>query len=184
MAEGMAGNALESGRTHSGMNANRIEWGRAALYLICVKVSYFLLLILALHWWGDLSEFANRPQRWPLKGGPVFASHFTGWDSGFYLSLSQYGYNQGDNACAFYPLWPILIRWFSLVTGSDPLIAGMLLANLLSLAGWILFYGATARRFGSQVAFRAVTIIVIFPGSMFFQFIYSESLFFILFMLL
>jgi len=59
-----------------------------------------------------------------------------------------------------------------------------LLANLFSLGGWLLFHRAAARRFGERTADGALALLVAFPGALFFQFIYSESLFFLLIMVL
>jgi hypothetical protein len=60
----------------------------------------------------------------------------------------------------------------------------MLLANVLSLAAWIIFHQIVARRFGEAVAHWALVLLIAFPGSLFYQFIYSEPLFFLLLMLL
>ncbi len=163
---------------------SRTKWSRVWWGLASFKAGYFIAILLALNFWGDLGEFVRLPQRWPRQGGPTFASHFAGWDAGYYLSLSEDGYTAGDQACAFYPLWPLLIRWFSVLTGGNHLIAGMVLANVFSLAAWIIFYHVAARRFGEKTAWWALVLLIIFPGSLFYQFIYSEPLFFLLVMVL
>jgi hypothetical protein len=60
----------------------------------------------------------------------------------------------------------------------------LILANVFSLAAWWLFYLLVERRFGAKAAAVALMLLLLFPGSLFFQFIYSESLFFLLLMLL
>ncbi len=52
-------------------------------------------------------------QHWPLNHVPSFASHFAMWDAGHYLYISVVGYKAEDSACAFYPLFPLCVRWFS-----------------------------------------------------------------------
>src|SRR5437667_2738982 len=47
-----------------------------------------------------------------------------------------------------------------------------------------MFYQVVAGRFGKTVALWALVLLVVFPGSLFFQFIYSEPLFFLLVMAL
>jgi hypothetical protein len=84
---------------------------------------------------------------------------------------------------AFYPLWPLLIRLFSVFTGGSHLIAGLILANAFSLVGWCLFYEVARRRFGGRVALWGLVFLIAYPGSLFQQFIYSEPLFFLLAML-
>jgi len=70
------------------------------------------------------------------------------------------------------------------LTGASHQVAGLLLANLFSLGGWLLFHRAAARRFGERTADGALALLVAFPGALFFQFLYSESLFFLLIMVL
>jgi hypothetical protein len=74
------------------------------------------------------------------------------------------------------------MRWSAPVFGGSHLIAGLVLANVLSLAGWLVFYRLTAARFGAAVAGWALALLVAYPGSLFYQFLYSESLFFLLVM--
>ncbi len=110
--------------------------------------------------------------------------YFATWDAQHYLYLSKAGYAKEVPSRAFYPLWPLAIRGLSLSTGGNRILAGMILSNLFSLAAWVLFYDAVARRFGGSVSLWATLLLVSFPGALFFQFIYSESLFFLLLMLL
>jgi len=132
----------------------------------------------------DASWFSGSASAWKTEHKGRFARHFATWDAQHYLFLSEAGYSAGAKSCAFYPLWPLTIHWFSVFTGGNHWIAGMLLANSFSLAGWMIFYHLSARRFGKNVALLALVLMIVFPGSLFFQFIYSESLFFLLLMLL
>jgi hypothetical protein len=59
----------------------------------------------------------------------------------------------------------------------------MALANLFSLIGWVLFYEVARRRFGPETALWATVFLVLFPGALFYQFVYTEGLFFLLVML-
>ncbi len=166
------------------MNSARNQMTRTAWGLASFKAGYFASLVAALLLWGSLGEFIRLPQKWTPMGGPAFASHFTGWDAGYYLYLSQHGYEAGDRACAFNPLWPFLIKWSSVLTEGEPLVAGMVLANLFSLAGCLLFWRVAGERFGPAAATLALLFLLAFPGSLFFQFVYSEPVFFFLLMLL
>lgn len=162
------------------------EWRRVLLWLALVKVVYLEVVYVALTVWPDLDEqkYYQVMRHWPMEGDPECASHFATWDGAHYLYLSTRGYAVGVNSCAFYPLWPLMIRWFSMLTGGNHLIAGLVLANFMSLAAWTLFYHIAARRFGTAVARWALVFLVVFPGSIFYQFIYTEPLFLLLTMLL
>jgi hypothetical protein len=120
---------------------------------------------------------------WFADGYLNFGRHFTSWDAEHYLFLSREGYKKGMGACAFYPLYPLLIRWVSAGTGGHDVLTGMVLANLFSLAAFLLFFRMVARRYAEKVAMLALALLLSFPGSLFFQFIYTESLFFLLLML-
>lgn len=150
--------------------------------MLAVKVMYLggVCIALWLHSDIDTTKFNGQMKCWPREGGPIFSSHFATWDGAHYLYLSEFGYKKGVNSCAFYPLWPVLIRWFSVITGGNHLIAGMILANVFSAAAWVLFYKIVSLRFIESIASNALIWLIAFPGSLFYQFIYSESIFFLL----
>ncbi len=176
------------------MNTKLRDWQKIILWLAVLKIGYFALVAGLISLWPDFDEnrnnavlenwFPTNEARWLAAQQTKFSRHFTTWDAAHYLVLSEAGYFKGLKACAFYPLWPMTVRWFSYATGVSHLISGMLLANLFSLAGWALFWSITARRFGQTVATWALVFLVVFPGSVFYQFIYTEPLFFFLLMLL
>lgn len=162
--------------------------------LIFVKIVYISLISLAVAFWSDYDQikarninarwFQSAPGPWPTEESNSFTRHFGTWDAEHYLFLSHFGYLQGVKSCAFYPLWPLAIRATSLLTGGVRWCAGMILANVFSAIAWAMFYHLTMNRYGKSVAFWAVVLLITFPGSLFYQFIYSESLFFLLVMLL
>jgi hypothetical protein len=145
--------------------------------LALFKAGYFLLLLVALHLWAmNWTQLVRAMCRGPEDPKPrIFAT----WDAPWYLKLTKYGYQHGDPACAFYPLWPHLVRWTSLVIGGRDVLAGMLLSNAVSLAAFLLFFRAVKTRFGEGPAKLALALLL---GALFFQFIYTESLFLLLLM--
>ena len=155
-------------------------------WLLSVKCLY-LSLVVACAWYSsdfDVEQFRGVNVRWPRSGDPVFGTPFATWDGAHYLYLSEIGYSNGMPSCAFYPLWPLTVRWLSPFTGGSHIIAGLVLSNAFSLMAWFLFYWLVAQRCGGAVANWALILLIVFPGSLFYQFIYSESLFFLLVMLL
>jgi hypothetical protein len=125
----------------------------------------------------DTEMFHSARLHWPREGEPVFASHLATWDAAYYLRISEIGYGKGMSSCAFYPLWPYLIRWTSPLVDGSHLLSGLLLANLLSLGAWVIFYDLVREGWGSITARWSLVFLIAFPGGLFFQFIYSESLF-------
>jgi hypothetical protein len=155
-------------------------------YLVLFKVTYLILLSAGLLLRTEsekggitLVDLQNGFRNWRLTIKP----HLMLLDAGSYLMLSEKGYKQGLRDCAFYPLYPLLIRWVSLVTGGHDFLVALALSNLFSFVAFLLFFGMTARRFGKSEAKLALVLLLAFPGSLFFQFVYTESLFLLLLML-
>lgn len=176
--------------TEGGAKADRApRWRRVALTLVLVKLAYWGC-VAGLVWWGeefDTDTAEGIRSRWfPAEAPPPvhgrWERHFATWDAEHYLYLATRGYRPEVRSVAFYPLWPLVIRGVTAVTGLGPVLAGLLLANLFSLAGWTLFHRVAAGRLGERVADVALALLVSFPGALFFQFIYSEALFFLLLM--
>jgi hypothetical protein len=149
-------------------------------YLLLFKTTYFALLTAGLLLWPGPNEnpYSNRPSSTSLK------SRFSATDGRAYLLLSREGYKQSTAECAFYPLYPLSIRWASAITGCDDVLVAIVLSNLFSTAAFVFFFKVAARRFGETAAVLALALLLAFPGSLFFQFIYTESLFLLLLMLL
>jgi hypothetical protein len=143
-------------------------------------------VVVAVWFYGDLDrdQYNKVTIRWPREGNPTFASHFAAWDTAHYLFLSEVGYRKGAPSCAFYPLWPLTVQGFSVFTGGSHLLAGMLLANVFSLIGFLIFHKMVCEHFSEQVARLSLVFLLAFPGSLFFQFHYTEGLFFMLLMAL
>ncbi len=154
-------------------------YGKIWAQLVLFKIGYFgLVLIVAAFGPGmDVQRFFGVMQHWPREGGPTFGSHFATWDAAHYLFLSEVGYQQGSPSCAFYPLWPMLIRAGSWVTFGNHLWSALLLANALSILGLVLIYRLVRSRYGDRTARWSVALLLAFPGALFLQFPYSEPLF-------
>jgi len=150
------------------------------------KGVYLLAVLGALWLWSDFDaeKFHAVNARWPRAGEPVFASHFATWDAAHYLLLSEVGYAKDVPSCAFYPLGPLLVRGSAPLAGGSHLIAGLVLSNVLSLAAWVLFHRLAARRWGEAAAKWSLVFLIAFPGALFFQFNYTESLFLLLVLVL
>jgi Gpi18-like mannosyltransferase len=111
----------------------------------------------------------------------TFLSALQTWDTGHYLFLAQEGYQPIlVNRNAFPPLLPLLMRLFSPFFLGDVFWAGIVLANLFSLAAMFYFYRFVAERYSPQTAFVAGLFLLAFPTAFYLSFIYTESLFLLL----
>ena len=113
------------------------------------------------------NEFLNLPAR---------------WDTGWYLGVAGYGYEWGGNSArqqniVFFPLYPMLMRYGSLLLARDAMWTGVVIS-------WVSFFGALvylfrmARdRFGADRALAAIALLASYPFAFFYSTAYTESLF-------
>lgn len=173
---------------HGGLSSRGLQVWAA---LLAAKLLYAVVVV-GIVVWGDAYDTPRAlrigrhwfPEGWLSEPRGRWERHFATWDAEHYLYLAARGYGVETPSIAFYPLWPGLVHAAGRLTGLSHVVVGLALANVCSLVGWWLFHRGTARRWGEEVADRATLLLVLFPGALFFQFIYSEALFFLLVMVL
>jgi hypothetical protein len=99
------------------------------------------------------------------------------WDAVHYLDIARDGYYGTD--MAFFPLYPLLIRFVGAFIGNE-LLAGMIVSNVAFFFGLLFCYKLVEHLYDRAVAYRTVFYISIFPTAVFFSTVYTESLFFAL----
>jgi hypothetical protein len=119
------------------------------------------------------------------------------WDTRWYDDLARLGYNlRGPNDyknVAFFPLYPLLVRALHdvLAVGmrnvlgfspTDPwfppfLVPGLIVSNLCSVAALCFFYALVRLDYDRGTACRAVTLLALFPPSLYMFAAYSEGTF-------
>lgn len=99
------------------------------------------------------------------------------WDSGHYLYIVQNGYNFPRQN--FFPLWPFLIKLFTILTfGIFPIEwVAYILTFILGLTTFIFFYLLAVKLIGEKNAKLALIIFASFPSTMFLHAGYTENLF-------
>lgn len=120
----------------------------------------------------------------PLSTSRVVTNVFSRWDAGWYLSLARDGYKfvpgQQSNA-AFFPAYPLLVRCFHFfsLSRSDGswLNAAIVVSNVMLLVALVYLYLLVRLDFDVQVAQRSVLYVLVFPTTLFFSAVYTESCF-------
>jgi hypothetical protein len=150
-----------------------------AIGLILYKLIFFILAILASKYGKMLIEDYYLPIDTRSKVFVVseIEKRFCTFDAIHYLEIAQYGYIPNDGICAFYPLFPGLIWLVSKITGLRYFLSGMILSNLFSLLAFYQFYLLVYERYGKKAAIWSLIFLLVFPGAIFFQLIYTESMF-------
>jgi hypothetical protein len=154
---------------------------RLLLAILGLKAATFLIALVAITFFPSFNEREyHNDIHWPREGPSTLATYFATWDGAHYLFLSEEGYQKGSASCAFYPLWPFLIRACSWLTLGNHFAAGLLLAKVLSVAAFLALHYFVARHHGLETANASVALLLAYPGAIFFSFIYTESLFLLL----
>ena len=151
--------------------------GMPLLLFVVTRLGIALIAYLAV----PLINDSLTPPPYHLRGADnvlldVFGSR---WDSGFYISIVEEGYQFAGvplPSVAFFPLLPLLMR-LALPLVGDAVVAGILVSNLALLLTAVLFYRLVAESHSPAMAGRAVWYLLIFPTAFFGTAVYSESLF-------
>ncbi|HET9720983.1 MAG TPA: mannosyltransferase family protein [Solirubrobacteraceae bacterium] len=108
--------------------------------------------------------------------GNTLVAPGTAWDAQAYLSIARSGYSGGAALAPFFPGYPILIRLFAF-SPQATVIAGIAISIVLFALGSYLLWRLVALDYGDRVARLTVLLIAVFPTSLFFSAVYSESLY-------
>ena len=96
-----------------------------------------------------------------------------------YLAIADKGYsfyNPGQPSSAgWFPLYPSLIRAGQYVL--DPAIAGIITSHVALIVAMLLLYRLLRLDLSRQLSYRTILYMLVFPASIFFSSIHSESLF-------
>jgi Mannosyltransferase (PIG-V) len=114
------------------------------------------------------NEFLNLPAR---------------WDTGWYIGIAIDGYQWVPARTAiqqnitFFPLYPMLMRYGSLLLGRELLWTGVLISWLSFFGALIYLYRFARERFGADAAQAAAALLACYPFALYFSTAYTESLF-------
>lgn len=112
----------------------------------------------------------------PKYGWPQWLYSWANFDGVHYLTIAEKGYIGTGLIQAFFPVFPGATAVVNLV-GHNTLVSGLVVAHLALLALVIGWYGWIKSLSGSQVAWTAVLVLLMWPASFFLGAVYSESLF-------
>lgn len=112
----------------------------------------------------------------PLTGLPPFLYSFANFDGLHYIIIASQGYQQYEEA--FFPLYPVLIHFFSYLTFNNYLIAGLIISHIAFAAALPLFKKYADAILPKEVnPWWTLIFLITFPTSFFFGAVYTESLF-------
>ncbi|SMQ68249.1 mannosyltransferase family protein [Agreia sp. VKM Ac-1783] len=154
-------------------------WARVALiYLAARVVSTVIILAIA------AGQGAN-----PWTGAhPSYVDFATIWDGHWYFIVAMTGYPEqlpltvdghvGENAWAFMPVYPFLVRGLMIVTTLSWPVVSVAVSVVAGLGAALVFFKLMLRVLSdSQTAMFSVVLFCVAPVSALFQLSYAESLY-------
>jgi len=111
----------------------------------------------------------------------AFLWPWANFDGEHYLYIAEKGY--GGFEQAFFPLYPLTIRFLGFVFGGNYLFTGLFISNICFLISLFLLYRLVRFDFDKRIAKWTIVLLLLFPASFFFGAVYTESLFLMLVLL-
>jgi hypothetical protein len=186
----MSGTALRTGV------AGRVQRSAAGLWMRSTWWVRVLLVYAGARAWSALVLMIVAQQqvatRW--TGAKPSYLEYVGlmWDSSWYRQVAEHGYPSTfpldysghvlQNAWAFFPLFPALVRGFMVITGGPWYVLAPVTATLLGAAAMLgihrLIVTGAPRAVAAYPSLPLVTVLLVsvFPSSIVFQTAYTESL--------
>ena len=105
------------------------------------------------------------------------------WDAGWYLGIADHGY-QWDPAhpeamqnIAFFPMYPLLMRYGSLLVGHQYVLAGILVSLVAFFFALRYFFRLARQSIGEDRAALAVALLAAYPFAFYYSALYTEAVF-------
>jgi len=111
---------------------------------------------------------------WPLRQGFLGPVSWANMDGVHYLSIVRNGYFQFEQA--FFPLYPLLIKYLTSLTRIPSYIIALGISHTAFLAALVLLYNYLKEQ-NSKYPLWIILLLLLFPTSFFFASVYGESLF-------
>jgi hypothetical protein len=159
------------------------NWLDAMLKKVPVELRYALLLFVASR--AMLTVIG-------VIAHEAFRNHYVGffpdwlniwgvWDSTWYINIAKGGYSTVLNEVGmpnytFFPLYPLLMRLFSLLTG-DYYLSGVLISNIALLVSCVYLYRLVKLDSDESTALRSIKYMFLFPTAFVLSGVLTESLF-------
>jgi hypothetical protein len=128
--------------------------------LVGIRLAYVVGAMIALLWSQTRPAFDH-----------LFFGVFAQWDAGWFLRISEHGYDTRQSA-AFFPLYPLCVRALAFVLRSH-LAAGFVISLTAAAGAAALLYRLSRSR-------DAVLLLALYPIAYVFTSVYSDALFLLL----
>lgn len=136
------------------------------------RLGILIFTILSYFWLPYQKDFNRGGEFLTLKG--IYQSS-TNFDGEYYVKIAQQGYKDLYSE-AFFPLYPLLIRFFSFNLLPEELV-GIVISNVFIFLSLKIFVTLSKKIVGNLASNYALLALIAFPSAFYFVNIYTESLF-------
>ena len=165
--------------THSGALTQSVweRWRRVVLQAAAVWLVTRIAFIILTYFAVLLTTRSYDSGSLPI-GPHALLETWNRWDSIWYINVASRGYWE-PQATAFFPLYPLLVKFASFVLGTHWVAAALLVSNLGTLLAFVGFNMLIAQEDGPQAAsWQSLRILAAYPLALFMFAGYTEGLFF------
>ncbi len=161
-------------------------------YFVAWRVTLFIVAFVAIilvPLFGGRFPYSDTALQ--VTGLPAWIWGFGNFDGVHYLRIAQNLYSDAF-VQAFFPLYPLLIRIFSVILPRNPVLdpqvfvdpsyfySGLILSNTFFLLALFALYKLIRIDFDNKTTVKSIVLLLVFPTSFYFGAIYAESLFLLL----
>ena len=114
----------------------KIAWKKIFALFLVWRLLLLLLAVLAPGFFNYQPSFVA-PESLSHYGLPAWLANWAGFDGVHYLSIAREGYKTIDLIQAFFPVYPLSIRYLSLFF-QNPLLSALIISNLATIICLIL----------------------------------------------
>jgi Gpi18-like mannosyltransferase len=154
---------------------DRVDFKTAAARVLgaFLITRFFIFLI------GYLSSLVILKDKWFPKSTSSLVDLFFTWDSGWYISIVEHGYQfhpGKESNVVFFPLYPLMVKLLALIFSVR--LAGFIISNVALFLAVTYFYRLILLDYeDTETADKAVWYLLVSPVSFFFSIFYTEGLF-------
>ena len=171
----------ETQDVNEGAQSSVFDWRKVALQAAGVWLATRVVLVIFTYIAVIFASQGFDPLKMGL--GPSFfpdqlLESWNQWDTGWYLPISNTGYETDPLRAAFFPLYPLLIHIVTLVTGNEPrLLVGLIIGNLGALLAYVALGLVAASELGERYVPYVLLVFSAYPFSFFTAAAYPDGLF-------
>ena len=152
------------------------EFFRVFLIFIFSSLFFILLSIVANKVLSYEPSFPYAKQKLPGYNLPQFLYSFANFDGIHYLTIAEKGYLGTALVQAFFPILPLLIRFFNKIF-NNYLLSALVLSQIFSFTSLLSFYYLVKIDYKKKIATISTILLATFLSSFYLKAVYNEGLF-------